>query len=86
MMSIRLPDYMESELERQAKQSGKTKSDLVKESLAQYLNSNQTIVTPYQLGEDLFGKYSSGNADLASSRKKLADSFLKGKHEKRSTH
>ncbi|EIE01287.1 toxin-antitoxin system, antitoxin component, ribbon-helix-helix domain protein [Leptospira licerasiae serovar Varillal str. VAR 010] len=39
--------------------------------------------TPFELGEDLFGKYSADNKQLSQDRKSVLKEILKDKNEKR---
>ncbi len=84
MTSIRFTHSMEMEMTRIAEQTGITKSDLVKEAVAEYLSRFAAGTSPYTLGQDLFGRHASGDADLASGRKEKLQTFLQDKHEKRS--
>lgn len=67
-LSIRLDPELESELARAAAQTGRSKSELVKASLREYLARLAPRKTPYELGKDLFGDPSGAAAtvDLTS--------------------
>ena len=67
-LSIRLDPELESELARAAAQTGRSKSELVKAGLREYLARVVPRKTPYELGKDLFGDPSAAAAtlDLAS--------------------
>jgi hypothetical protein len=41
------------------------------------------MLTPYELGKDLFGKSGSGKGDLSTNRKKYLSQLLKNKHANR---
>ncbi|TGM42224.1 ribbon-helix-helix protein, CopG family [Leptospira levettii] len=69
MISLRLPPELERKLDSFAKSEGKSRTEIVKESILQYIKSRGNDKTPYELGSDLFGKYDSGNSDLAQNRK-----------------
>ena len=68
-LSIRLDPELEAELARAAAQTGRSKSELVKASLREYLARVVPKKTPYELGKDLFGGPDVGPSDLAERRK-----------------
>ena len=63
-LSIRLEPELEAELARAAAQTGRSKSELVKASLREYLARVVPRKTPYELGKDLFGDPSAAAATL----------------------
>ncbi|MGQ9779795.1 MAG: ribbon-helix-helix protein, CopG family [Bacillota bacterium] len=69
MFSIRLPRELEEKLAAIAKQEGRSKADLVKEALAEYLSQREK--SPFELGEDLFGRHGSGTGNLARDHERL---------------
>ena len=78
MITLRLEPDLEQLIDNTAKKLGITKSELIRCSIREYLKKmpNQT---PWDLGRDLFGKYSSGRDDLSSKRKQLLKSKIKAK-------
>jgi Predicted DNA-binding protein with an HTH domain len=57
---------------------GKTKSDIIKESLEMYYEHEETEIDSFTLGEASFGRYGSGESDRAVTykeriKKKLSD-------------
>lgn len=79
MLTIRLDKEMEKNIESLAKQNNKSKSELVRECLAQYI-TNYEKPNAWELGQDLFGKYSSDYGNLAKDRKQLLTDIIKAKH------
>jgi len=77
MLSVRLDSSLEEQLNFLAKEQSVSKSKIIKDSLVCYfdmLKSKNKQKSSYELGEDLFGKYSSGKADLSTTYKqKLKD-------------
>ena len=74
MIAVRLPYKMEKKLNAYAEALSKTKTDVVREALTLYFKKNDESKTAYEVGESLFGKYSSGQDDLSSTYKqKLKD-------------
>lgn len=76
MISLRLSSELERKLDAFAKSKGKSRSEIVKESIQEYLSQHETAKTPFELGKDLFGKHSSGISDLAQNRKKYLQNFV----------
>ena len=68
MLAVRLPEKLERELENYTKINNITKSKTVKEALELYLKS-KIKKSPYELGKDMFGRYSSGQKDLSTTYK-----------------
>ncbi len=68
MLAVRLPEDLEKELISYAKNNNISKSKAVKEALELFLALKKDK-SPYLLGEDLFGKYSSGQGDLSATYK-----------------
>lgn len=71
-LSIRLDPELEAELARAAAQTGRSKSELVKASLREYLARVVPKKTPYELGKDLFGGPVGGPTDLVGRREYLS--------------
>ncbi|TGJ99810.1 MULTISPECIES: ribbon-helix-helix protein, CopG family [Leptospira] len=83
MISLRIPPELERKLDSFAKSEGKSRSEIVKESILEYIKNHSSSKTPFELGEDLFGKYSANNKQLAENRKAILSKVLKDKNEKR---
>ncbi|WCL50724.1 ribbon-helix-helix protein, CopG family [Leptospira sp. GIMC2001] len=86
MISLRLPPELERKLDSFAKSEGKSRTEIVKDSILEYMKARGSKKSPFDLGLDLFGKYSSDNDDLAQNRKKYLKKFIGMKNEKRSPH
>ena len=83
MITIRLKPELEKMLEVTAKRFGMTKSELVRQSIEEYLKKIEAKPSPWELGKDLFGKYSSGKGNLSKDRKKFLREKLLKKHNKK---
>ncbi len=83
MISLRIPPELERKLDSFAKSKGKSRSEIVKESILEYIKNHSLSKTPFELGEDLFGKYSADNKQLSQDRKSVLKEILKDKNEKR---
>ncbi|MBN2546358.1 MAG: CopG family transcriptional regulator [Spirochaetes bacterium] len=75
MTTIRLPDEIEKNIEKIAEFEHKTKSDIIKIALKEYLEKFNNQLSAYELGKDLFGKYGSGETSNSRNYKKI----IKGK-------
>jgi len=81
MISLRLPFELEQELTTIAKLESKTKTQIVREALVQFIAEvkEKKTQTPYSLGHDLFGVYE-GEEDLSSTYKNRLDDILDEKY------
>ena len=80
MVSLRLSDDFEKKLERVAEIEKKTKSEIIKLALKQYFTQYDNDKSPYQLGEELFGNYGSGENNLSTNYKKILKEKLSEKY------
>ena len=78
MITLRLEEKLEQDINNTAKNLGMTKSELIRQSIHDYL---QKLRKPnaWELGENLFGKYSSGFGNLSENRKALMKEKIKAK-------
>ena len=70
MITLRLDPKLEQQVTYVAKYLGLSKSELIRKSLVEYIEKVEKQ-NAWELGQDLFGKYSSGRSDLSSNRKEL---------------
>lgn len=78
MITLRLDKKLEQQINNTAKNLGLSKSELIRKSISEYLNKLKQP-NAWDIGEDLFGKYSSGRGNLSSDRKELIKSTIKAK-------
>ena len=78
MITLRLDQKLEQQVNDTAKKLGLTKSELIRKSINEYLR-NLKQPNAWEIGEDLFGKYSSGLGNLSSDRKELIKSKIRAK-------
>lgn len=78
MITLRLDKKLEQQINNTAKYLGLSKSELIRKSISEYLNKLKQP-NAWDIGEDLFGKYSSGRGNLSSDRKELIKSTIKAK-------
>ena len=67
--TARLPKDIRNKLLILSKIKGKTKSDIIKESVEMYYEREENEIDSYTLGEPYFGKYGSGEGDLSTTYK-----------------
>ena len=79
MVSLRLTADVEHKLEQVAKAQNISKSAVIKKALEQYFQTHDSQRSPYELGEELFGKYGSGQTDLSQNYKQLLKNKLRAK-------
>ena len=80
--TARLPTEISNKLHILARVKGKTKSDIIKESIEMYYAQEENEIDSYTLGEPYFGKYASGESDLSTTYKERIREILKKKHER----
>ncbi|EPG73950.1 ribbon-helix-helix protein, CopG family [Leptospira fainei serovar Hurstbridge str. BUT 6] len=83
---MRIPPDLERKLDSFAKSKGKSRSEIVKESILEYIKNHSSTKTPFELGKDLFGKHSSKHKNLAKDGKAHLANIIKDKDEKRRSH
>ncbi len=79
MISLRLTNDLEEQLNTISKTEKTSKSEIIKKALALYFEEYKKGHGPYDLGKDMFGKYGSGKGTLSKDYKKLVKGRL---HEK----
>ncbi len=83
MTTVRLPLEIEQRLEILARKKHKTKTELIKEALEKYFYQEESEKDSYELGEEYFGRYGSGDGSLSVSYKeKIKDKI----NAKRNSH
>jgi len=80
MITLRLDLKLEQAVNNTAKNLGLTKSELIRKSIHDYLDK-LSKPNAWEIGEDLFGKYSSGLSNLSTNRKELIKNRLKAKRK-----
>jgi predicted transcriptional regulator len=87
LVTFRLDDKLERELRRLAEMEGKTKTDLVREALADYTARKKSAKRPVSVAEamkDYIGSGRSKNRDLSlNTGKKFLEILLEKKKKRR---
>ena len=78
MITLRLDPDLEKEISTVAKNIGITKSDLIRQSLIEYLGKLERP-NAWELGKDFFGRYSSGLGNLSVDRKTILKEKIRAK-------
>ena len=79
MTSARLPMNVKNKLLILSKAKGRTKSDIIKESLEMYYDKEENEIDSFTLGEGSFGKYGSGENDRATTyRERIKEKLSSG--------
>ena len=80
MFSVRLDDELDKKIKALSEKTKTTRSEIVREALTEYLESREAEEKPYDLGQDLFGRFGSGKGDLSTTYKKRIKEKLNETH------
>jgi RHH-type rel operon transcriptional repressor/antitoxin RelB len=80
MITLRLDPKIEQDVNNTAKNLGITKSELIRKSILEYL-SKLDAANAWEVGQDLFGKYSSGLNNLSTERKEIVKEKIRAKRK-----
>ena len=70
-ISLRLESRLERELNKHAKIMGISKSELVRNLIAEFVARESTKPSPWELGKNVFGRVGSGCGMLSVNRKSI---------------
>ena len=80
MTTLRLTHEMEEALKIISEQEERSKSDIIKQALTEFLDRCSNSKSAYDIGRDLFGLHGSGQKNLSRDYKKLLKEKLHAKH------
>ena len=80
MITLRLDPKLEQAVNVKAKNLGLTKSELIRQCIRDYIAKSQHS-NAWDVGQDLFGKYSSNQSNLSQDRKSLIKAKIKSKRK-----
>jgi RHH-type transcriptional regulator, rel operon repressor / antitoxin RelB len=78
-ISLRLDSKLERELNRYARMVGRPKSDVVRKLIADFIEKESRVITPWELGKEMFGREGSGCGNLSIDRKSILKEKLRAK-------
>ena len=78
MITLRLDSKLEKTINNVAHRLGLSKSELIRKSVTEYIDKLKKP-SPWELGNDIFGKYASGQDNLAKDRKALIREKIRAK-------
>jgi hypothetical protein len=78
-ISVRLESKLEKELSQYAKIMGKSKSELIRNLIDEYIKKKKKKLSPWETGKDLFGCEGSKKGDLSVNRKLILKEKLRAK-------
>lgn len=79
-VSVRLDPETETLLRDHLRQQGGSLSEFVRDAIRTKLAREETPMTPFAVGEPLFGRYASGRTDASQQRKQILREKLGEKH------
>ena len=82
MITLRLDPKLENTINSVAQQLGVSKSELVRKSVIEFIKTLEKP-SPWELGNDLFGKYASEQTNRSSDRKALIKAKISEKVSKK---
>jgi predicted DNA-binding protein len=82
-ISLRLDAQAHRRLEAAARESGVSKSELVRRCLEEYLSRQRKRSLAWEAGKDLFGKYGSGEASLSANADQIVRKRIHAKARRR---
>ena len=80
MITLRLDPTLEQAINNTAHNLGLTKSELIRRSILEYL-SKLGKANAWEVGQELFGKYSSGLKNLSTERKEIVREKIRTKRK-----
>lgn len=78
-ISLRLDNRLEQALSRYARDRGRSKSEIIRGIIADFVRKKEASQTAYDLGKELFGRKGSGKGNLSSDRKSILKEKLHAK-------
>lgn len=86
-ISVRLKRSQEQAIHRAAKEAGISKSEFIRNCLADYLAQQANPPSLWERGKDIFGQYASGRTDVSQNAKTRVKEIIRAKatrHRRRS--
>jgi len=80
MTAVRLPVELEQKLDSLSKQQHKSKTEIIKEALEIFFNTEKDDKDSYELGLNYFGKFGSGDGTLSVNYKRKIKEKINAKY------
>lgn len=81
-ISVRLDHKTEAALRQRLREHSIPMSDFVRSAIQEKLDQPSQSSTPYELGREVFGRYSSGERTRSQRRKAIIKAQLDAKHRR----
>ena len=78
MITVRLEPQLELTVNTLAQQMGISKSEFIRNSITTFIEGLKKP-SPWALGNEVFGKYASGQGNLSADRKELMKEIIEAK-------
>ena len=78
-ISLRLDNSLERELNKHARIIGKSKSEIIRTLISDFVKKKSKKVTPWKIGKEVFGREGSGRGNLSVDRKSILKEKLHAK-------
>lgn len=78
-ISLRLESKLEHELSKYAKIMGRSKSELIRSLIDDFVNKKRKRLSPWEIGKNVFGREGSKKGDLSANRKSILKEKLNAK-------
>ncbi len=78
-ISLRLDNKLEQKLDKHAHLMGKSKSELIRGLISNFLKKRSNRLTPWELGKNVFGREGSKKGNLSIDRKSILKEKLSAK-------
>ena len=82
LTTVRLSRELDQKLETYSDLWNTTKTDIVREALQTYFARKESEKDSWEVGEQYFGKYGSGDADMSVTYKKRLKAKLHGRNSR----
>jgi predicted transcriptional regulator len=77
--TVRLNNEIDNKLRKLIETENTSKSEIIKKAISEYFEGHYQEKSPFELGEDLFGKFGA-DEDLSTTYKKKLKGMLNEKH------
>lgn len=83
LISVRLEERLAAEVARAAEDGGVSRSEFIRQCLADYVARRKVKNLAWELGKDLFGKHGSGRSDLSTNADRIVREKIHARNRRR---